>query len=84
MPSMVRSTYCLLVLTLAGCSTTPVAPIVERIPVPATLTAPCIYNYTPETNGELLDAFLDLKALLAECDERMTVIRSLGNKEVTP
>ena len=74
---MVRSAYCLPIL-IAGCATCPpVEPVVERVPVPATLTAPCVYEARPATTGELLEAYLDVQSALAECEARMNAIRGL-------
>ena len=65
-------------LSLVACTCPPVVPVVERIPVPATLTSPCTYEVLPPTtNGEMLEQYLDLRSLLAECDTRMTAIRGL-------
>ena len=59
---------CLCLLTLAACST-PLPP--PRLQLPASLTVPCpLPDGLPQTNGELLRAYVSTLDALAECSAR--------------
>lgn len=65
--------YC---LSLAGCCTTPVtAP--PPVIIPLSLTAPCEHEAAPETNGELLDSYMDAVTTIRECNTRISAIKQL-------
>jgi len=73
MQSMVRAAYLLPAVLAVGCTRT----IYVTTPVPASLTAPCVHEASPETNGELLEAYEDARVVIAQCDERIGAIRNL-------
>lgn len=77
MQAMVRAAYLLPALLVVGCTRIVYMPM----PVPAGLTAPCVHEADPRTNGELLDAYQDARVVIAQCDERLGAIRNLNKGE---
>lgn len=71
---MVRAAYLLPVILAVGCTRT----IYMPTPVPAGLTAPCVHEAAPRTNGELLEAYEDARIVIAQCNVRLDAIRGLG------
>lgn len=66
-----------LVLFLAGCCP-PVQPEVVKVPIPASLTEPCVLEVAePKTNGDLLLAYAEALHLLGVCNARIESIKSL-------
>lgn len=72
-------------VSLAGCCTAPVIPTTQKpVIIPLSLTAPCEHEASPETNGELLDAYAEARLTIAECDARLAQIRLLSTKDKSP
>ena len=65
--------YCL-PLALVGCCTTEA---VQPVVIPPSLTAPCEHDANPETNAELLDAYVEARTTIRECDRRLQSIRTI-------
>ena len=77
---MSRTTVVALTWALGGCAlcggTAP--PEARRVPIPASLTAPCTYPHPPPTtNGELLEAYGEALYVIRECDLRLQSIRTV-------
>ena len=79
-----------LLLCLTACGSNPPLPdpVIQRvevtryIPVPATLTAPCLVDPTQRTIGEGLENGVKLRACVDELNERMTSIRDLATPPI--
>jgi len=69
-----RFSSLLLVICLPGCAVHP--PTVVKLTPPPSLMAPCIGPaWRPITNGELARYALELRSVLAACDDDKTALR---------
>ncbi len=81
---MSRTAILIPTVLLGGCGicTETAPPERVRVPIPDSLTAPCVYDEpAPQTNGELLEAYGEALYVIRTCDARIQSLRGLLNAE---
>lgn len=74
-----------LALFVAGCCPPIKEPEVIRVPIPSSLTEPCVLEVEePKTNGDLLLAYSEVLYLLGVCNARLESIGNLNGRSNQP